>query len=350
MIAPSAWLHAVRYGVAAGVACGVSEVVGLHHLFWVLLTIGLVLQERAGETMRRSWQRIGGTFVGAILGWAIATALGPGHELWLLSAIPPILIGIFLFVPVNYFVGVVFITLLVIFFYAIEGMPTTAAASQRAVDTVVAATLGIAVSLLIQPTFARDKVKEALPQYLRIAAARLRQEVRSIAEGRPSLIEQDYQAFVAEAHQLSKSMAAARWETIPWTPVANRHVLCAEIVSAFYRRIASLHGLVDPRRSDEFDEDLARMVEAADCVAELLQNTAENIRSRDSTKGADIQAVRRTVERAAIDALSGQADRASTSSVAARNTVFFAELLALVDDTAILAKALRLPVSETVTP
>ncbi len=338
----SVLLHALRYGLAAAIACAVGQWLGLHHLFWVLLTIGFVLQEQAGDTIRKSWQRVGGTLIGAALGWAIAEALGPGHELWLLAVLPALFLGIFLYVPVNYLVGVIFITLFVIFVYAIEGMPSGEAAYARALDALVAAALGIGLSLLIKPTRSSDRVREDLPEVLITAADRLRQETQSVIDGTSTMTADDYQAFVTRMHGIARSIASSRWEVLPWMRSAQHRLHCAELISALYRRIAAIHGLADRQRP--MSDDLgAHIGETAAVIGDAMERMAARLSNQEDARLVSIEDLRQSVERAAETSLATHFDGGAHHERDARPVVFFAEMVAMLDDLEGLARVLELP-------
>ncbi|MET0211292.1 MAG: YccS family putative transporter [Burkholderiaceae bacterium] len=63
--------HAVRLAVALSAGYGLMLSTGDQHGFWILLTIVFVCQPQYGATLTRLTQRIGGTVLGLVVGWAL---------------------------------------------------------------------------------------------------------------------------------------------------------------------------------------------------------------------------------------------------------------------------------------
>ncbi|UXH76574.1 YccS family putative transporter [Roseateles amylovorans] len=63
--------HALRLAVALTVGYGVMLSTGDSHGFWILLTIVFVCQPQYGATLTRLAQRVGGTVLGLVVGWAL---------------------------------------------------------------------------------------------------------------------------------------------------------------------------------------------------------------------------------------------------------------------------------------
>lgn len=63
--------HALRLSVALALGYGVMRASGDSHGFWILLTIVFVCQPQYGATLTRLGQRIGGTVLGLVVGWAL---------------------------------------------------------------------------------------------------------------------------------------------------------------------------------------------------------------------------------------------------------------------------------------
>jgi len=63
--------HAVRLAVALLAGCGLMRATGDPHGFWILLTIVFVCQPQYGATLTRLAQRIWGTVLGLVVGWAL---------------------------------------------------------------------------------------------------------------------------------------------------------------------------------------------------------------------------------------------------------------------------------------
>ena len=255
------WLHALRFSIAATLAAAVGEAIDLHHLLWIMMTVGFVLQARLGDSLRRSSHRLLGTLAGALLGWGIAELIGPENYLWLLIAVPPILLAIFVLAPTNYAFAVVFITLFVLFTYALIGQPVAEAALDRALDTAIAVIIGISVSFAIMPRRAMGEVRSAVPNHLRRLGGRFRVELTAMRLGRAEFAEPDHLAFADQAQQIAAGLSAAQWEAVPWRESGRQRRACAGLLVALYWRNSVLRGL---GRTDPFlapDEPGAAVLE-----------------------------------------------------------------------------------------
>ncbi|KXF52949.1 hypothetical protein AXA44_46180 [Rhodococcus sp. SC4] len=108
-----AWFTAWRIGLAAGVAGVASELAGIGHPYWAILTAALVLHQWTGRratTLRAAHRAVGtivGLFVVALV--ALVVVLDPGPW-WVVAIIVVCLIGQDLLVPFNYFLALILVT------------------------------------------------------------------------------------------------------------------------------------------------------------------------------------------------------------------------------------------------
>jgi len=333
-------LHGLRFSIAATAAAAVALVVDVHHVLWVMLTIAFVLQARLGDSLRRSTHRVLGTLVGAGLGWAVAVLLGPGHEIWLLAALPPVIFLIFLLAPVNYAVAVIFITLFVLFAYALMGLPVEGAALARAIDTAIAAIIGLGVNFVILPARASRDAQAAVPDFLRSVARRYRAGVDGLLEGRASIVDDDHSAFIEGAQQFATNIAAAKWETLPWLAAGRRRAVCAAVIVSLYGRLAAIHGLAE-----------REPLKDAGALAEPLRRSAAAV-EQVSLHLAEIYASGAMADRALFARAAADLSEASQALAAAlpafewlkqaRLAAFAAESFGLMEDLERLAQGLGL--------
>ena len=78
--------HGLRLGLAMLVGYAVLKIVHPEQGYWILLTVMLVCQPDYGATRKRAIQRVGGTALGLIVGWALLK-LFPGSEIQLLLTV-----------------------------------------------------------------------------------------------------------------------------------------------------------------------------------------------------------------------------------------------------------------------
>ncbi len=97
---PNLVRQALRAAVTILVAMIVWALMDIPHGHWLPLTTLLVLRGTYGETVRRIWQRIGGTLLGAVIA-AVVLAAAPG-QYWLVAVIFVLALFGFALTPVNY--------------------------------------------------------------------------------------------------------------------------------------------------------------------------------------------------------------------------------------------------------
>ena len=154
----TAFQHAARLSVTIAIAATVYRVFDLPRGYWVPLTVLFVLRPDFGSTFTRGLQRYAGTAVGAVLATLIAATFNPGP--YALAALATVLaVGIFAFLYANYGLFTVSITAYIIFVVAFAGLPESATAIDRLLDTTIGATLTLAVYAL-WPSWERSKLPD----------------------------------------------------------------------------------------------------------------------------------------------------------------------------------------------
>lgn len=268
-------IHALRLALTAVAAAGIAELLGIHHPLWVLLTVAIVLQRRLGETLMRGALRMTGTVVGAVLGWAIALAVGPDQTVWLAAALPILIVAIYFYVPVNYVAGIACVTMVVLFVYALLGQPLTASALERLTDTMLAALIGIVVSLVLIPESVVIGARGTIADFLVEAGRQYRRAMDSALGGPAGPYDTSDAGFLVLADAAVREADFARWEAIPGRRLfmLRRDIgrLVGELQSAI-RDVGRARAGVAPGPSSEH-----AAAEAAR-VADLLSTFAETVR------------------------------------------------------------------------
>ncbi|MBV9940688.1 MAG: FUSC family protein [Solirubrobacterales bacterium] len=154
----SAFRHAVRLSVTIALAGTIYRVFDLPRGYWVPLTVLFVLRPDYGSTFTRGLQRYVGTALGAVLATLIAAALNPGP--YALAALATLVaVAIFAFLYANYALFTVSMTAWIIFLVALGGIPESATAIDRLLDTTIGATLTLALYAL-WPTWERSTLPD----------------------------------------------------------------------------------------------------------------------------------------------------------------------------------------------
>lgn len=160
----SAFRHAVRLSLTVAIAAAVYRVVDLPRGYWVPLTVLFILRPDFGSTFTRGLQRYVGTALGAVLATLVAAALTPGpYALAVLTTVCAV--GISAFLLANYGLFTVSITALIIFMVAFAGIPESATAVDRILDTTIGATLTLGLYAL-WPTWERSTLPDTTAELI----------------------------------------------------------------------------------------------------------------------------------------------------------------------------------------
>ncbi|WP_028266972.1 FUSC family protein [Arthrobacter sp. MA-N2] len=176
-----AWFTAWRIALAAGLAGLASELAGIGHSYWAILTAALVLHQWTGRvaTTRRAVHRAIGTFVGLFV-VALVIVLDPGPW-WVVGIIIVCLIGQDVLVPFNYFLALILVTPMTLL--AIEATGQGGSPLVLLVDRLLGTLIGGVIALAITwATSTRFPARLLRAQYTRVEAAIAAVE-RSIADG-----------------------------------------------------------------------------------------------------------------------------------------------------------------------
>ncbi|WP_454394662.1 FUSC family protein [Streptomyces sp. JNUCC 63] len=164
------WFTSWRMGLAAGIAGVLSQLLGIGHPYWAILTATLVINQwmdRRAAT-RRAAHRTVGTLLGVGIFWA-ASALHPSAW-WSVVLVLACMAGMYLLLAVNYAVALLFVTPMALLSVQASGSGGTVAslAFDRFTDTLIGATTALVVTWGTSWFFPRRLVRS---QSLRAAAA-----------------------------------------------------------------------------------------------------------------------------------------------------------------------------------
>lgn len=141
--------HSLRITVTLLIGLIVGKILPFENVYWILLTIVVIMRPGYGLTKERTLNRFIGTIVGGVIGFAIlstvsnTTILGGLTILFLILGLT--------FNPSNYKIGTIFITLHVIFIFAIINPTDNNIILYRILDTLVGAILAILANYFLWP-------------------------------------------------------------------------------------------------------------------------------------------------------------------------------------------------------
>jgi uncharacterized membrane protein (TIGR01666 family) len=143
--------HSLRLTMTIAIGFVIGLIFPLQNVYWILLTIVVIMRPGYGLTKQRSYQRIIGTVTGGIIAFAFLHFV---HHPVIIGtlAIACMLLG-FTFTAINYRIGATFVTIYVIFVYGMLNPNIGDVIQFRIIDTAVGALLAFAANYFLWPSW-----------------------------------------------------------------------------------------------------------------------------------------------------------------------------------------------------
>jgi YccS/YhfK family integral membrane protein len=200
----SVFRHAVRLTLALSIGYGVKCVIHPALGYWILLTILFVCQPNYASTRLRFWERISGTVLGLIAGWALIT-LFPAPQIQRLIAVAAG-VTFFIYRTNRYILATGAITLLVVccFNQVVDGY---AIIWPRLVDTLLGSGLSGLAVFFILPDWQGRQLHKMVAATLSGASAYLRELMRQYKTGKSDDLA--YRVARRNAHAADAALSGA---------------------------------------------------------------------------------------------------------------------------------------------
>ena len=141
--------HSLRITITVLIGYMLGRVLPFQNVYWILLTIVVIMRPGYGLTKERTYHRFFGTVLGGVIAFSVL-ALAPSTTVLGALAVLSMILG-FSFNPTNYRIGTTFITIYVIFLFAILTPHLEDLIQYRILDTVVGAILGMLANHFLWP-------------------------------------------------------------------------------------------------------------------------------------------------------------------------------------------------------
>ncbi|GIZ09830.1 FUSC family membrane protein [Flavobacterium sp. UMI-01] len=152
--------HSLRITITILTGFFIGKILPFQNVYWILLTIVVIMRPGYGLTKERTYHRFIGTLVGGCIAFSIL-ALSPNTTTLGCIAILCMILG-FSFNPTNYKIGTTFITVHVIFVFAILTPDMENLIQYRILDTIVGALLAIMANYFLWPNWEFLNIPEYL--------------------------------------------------------------------------------------------------------------------------------------------------------------------------------------------
>ncbi len=143
--------HSLRLTITIALGFIVGLVFPLQNVYWILLTIVVIMRPGYGLTKERSYQRIIGTVTGGIIAFAFLSFVHNSIIIGTLS-IACMMLG-YTFTAINYRIGATFVTIYVVFIYSMLNPDIIHVIQYRILDTAVGALLAFGANYFFWPSW-----------------------------------------------------------------------------------------------------------------------------------------------------------------------------------------------------
>lgn len=141
----------LRLTITIAIGFIIGLIFPLQNVYWILLTIIVIMRPGYGLTKQRSYQRIIGTVTGGIIAFAFLSFVDSTAVIATLSIIC-MLLG-FTFTAINYRIGATFVTIYVVFVYGMLNPDIADVIQYRIIDTAVGALLAFSANYFFWPSW-----------------------------------------------------------------------------------------------------------------------------------------------------------------------------------------------------
>ena len=143
--------HSLRLTIILMLGFIIGKFLPFHNVYWILLTIIVIMRPGYGLTKERSFHRIIGTVIGGLIAFGILFFLKNNIVISILSILC-ILLG-FSFTQINYKVSAIFVTMYVVFIYGLITPNIGDLVQYRILDTFVGAALAFLANHFLWPSW-----------------------------------------------------------------------------------------------------------------------------------------------------------------------------------------------------
>ena len=277
-LTPTALLfrHALRLSIALAVGYGILQWIHPTKGYWILLTTLFVCQPNYGATRRKLVQRVWGTVLGLVIGWALFD-LFPSQEVQALFAV---VAGVAFFATrsTRYTMATAAITLLVLFCFNQTG-DSYGLFVPRLVDTLIGGLIAGLAVMLILPGWQGRRLSSVVANTLTCNSVYLRQIITQYAQGKRDDL--NYRLARRNAHNadaaLSTTLANMLMEPGHFRKDAD---IGFRFLVLSHTLLSYLSGLGAHRGESLLAPEQTHLLDDASSIADSLEEIAGHLRAK----------------------------------------------------------------------
>ncbi|MDP2069798.1 MAG: FUSC family membrane protein [Lutibacter sp.] len=150
--------HSLRLAIVVLVGFAIGKSLSMQNPYWILLTIIIIMRPSFGMTKSRSIHRVVGTLIGAAIA-SIVILITQNTNVYAVIAVISLPLA-FSLVQLNFRNAAVFVTINVIFVYALFEPNILSVIQFRILDTLIGASLAFASNYVLWPTWQFQNIQE----------------------------------------------------------------------------------------------------------------------------------------------------------------------------------------------
>lgn len=147
----SIFRHSIRLTITILIGFLIGKILPFQNVYWILLTIVVIMRPGYGLTKERSYNRIFGTILGGLFAFGIVSVV-QNHVALSIFSIVCMLLGIS-FTQINYKISATFVTMYVVFIYGILTPDVVEVIQFRILDSLAGAILAFLANQFLWPAW-----------------------------------------------------------------------------------------------------------------------------------------------------------------------------------------------------
>jgi uncharacterized membrane protein YccC len=153
--------HSLRLSLATIAGYLVSKFLPFSHSYWILLTIIVILKPAYSLSKKRNYNRLAGTIVGALFGFAILWLIRDETAVFVIMIL--LMIGSYSFMRTNYLVFVSLMTpYILLMFHLLNANNFRAVVTDRVIDTAIGSVIAFIANIFLLPVWEHEQVTDYL--------------------------------------------------------------------------------------------------------------------------------------------------------------------------------------------
>ncbi|MBW8687323.1 FUSC family membrane protein [Chitinophaga rhizophila] len=268
--------HALRVSIAAVTGYLVGQVFHLNRVYWILLTIVVILKPGFGVSKTRSYQRIIGTITGALFAAGVLFLTTNTTIIFIIMLL--CILGAYSFMTQQYTLSVFFVTPFVIFLLHFLHPAHLQNAELRVLDTFIGVTIAFTANLLLWPSWEHNYLPSHMAKMVKDNARYLDHVMRLFTS--KEFVMNDYKLArkdtnVSAANLMSafqRMLSEPKSKQIHGSEVYHFVVLNHSLMShtAALANYGLLHGIQYPKAEYTQLNDYLQIY--FNCIAELIED------------------------------------------------------------------------------